>query len=100
MTTIAPNGTLIGDYDGHGVGAVVFAGTNRTDFAEDLFLNDEVDASVAKLRAAGTLSYPPNTSDSVILSETALTGTWKCLGYLHLSNSAVPESATLFMRVA
>ena len=99
MTTLAPNGTTLADYDPTGNGAIALLGTLRSDYALDVSFGDVVNAATVALRSASVVSVA-NSNNSVSLSGPALQGNWKCLGYLFLTDVNATAAATIFMRVS
>lgn len=103
MTTIAPNGVTISDYDPIGIGSVVFGCILRADRNTHVNFGEIVDTSVDPIRPCGIIDFAPDPKNNVKSSEDggamSLPGKWRCLGYLHLGHSDVAEAATLFMRV-
>ena len=102
--TIAPNGVAIADYDASGIGAIVFAGINKAASGwgdVSVTFGEDVVAANAQLKPACIMDYSLDGTDQVVTTVgDVLPGTWRCLGYLHLADANVSESATLFMRVA
>lgn len=99
--TIAPNGVDIADYDPMGIGAMVFAVVDQAGVpAANVEFGEVVDAATVGLKPAAIIDYPADAANGVTDNGAVLTGSWRCLGFIHLTNTTINQSATLFMRVA